>query len=263
MQTADHLKMTASLVVLLVDDFTGKTITGGSVRVSIAEQKPPVRKNEGYYVFINLPVGELEVTAEGGVYETKRIMVTTGTDGNQQVLRLRLTPGRAYPIPADATSVEGVAEPNSTVYIISRERAGAMKLLYDYDPAGESNGVITVFHPTGEDISGRQLFVEGNAQQTELFRLGEALAEDGAYALGKALVHMYKKIGTTIYPAFSATVNDKGEFRLPIASLREKEGTFLCIVVGADTRSVEVVLKTGAVQRLDLTKLSGASKLES
>ena len=257
--SGDRLIASASLIVQLVDDFSGRLITDGSVRVSIAGQKPPLRKKDGFFVFMNLPNGlAVTVNAEGGVYEPECTAAVAGrnADGAVHTLRMRMTPGRAYPVPADATRIEGTAEAGCAVRITCRKAAHAMKLLYDYAP--EQERAISIFHSPAEDLIGRLLLID-DGKNSEYFQVSVQGEEAGDYRLVAPLSRAYKKIGTSIYPVYSANADGAGRFYIPIAGLREKEYLFSCTALGSRQVDLEAVLKTGMSHRLDLTGGSGGT----
>ena len=103
---------TVSLVVTAVDDFTGLVITGSNVRVWIDGAKPPIKKQDGYHVFMDLLTGEHTVLAEGSFYN-RCSFVCRVEDGSYTNLKLRLTPGRNAPLEAGTAVIEGSAPAGS------------------------------------------------------------------------------------------------------------------------------------------------------
>lgn len=79
-----------SLVVLVIDDLTGKPVLGNKVRVATANGILPVVKEDGYRVFVNLRQGEVNVICGSSEYERQER--TVDPEKQQDVLEIRLCP---------------------------------------------------------------------------------------------------------------------------------------------------------------------------
>ena len=97
----DYLSKHTSLVVLPVDDYTGRPITGSNVRVYIEGQKPAVVKGDGYRVFMEIPDGPITLGFMSGLYENQELTLTPEEWQSEEVLTVRLTPGAGYPKPEE------------------------------------------------------------------------------------------------------------------------------------------------------------------
>ena len=65
-----------SLAVLLIDELTGAAITGSNARAWIENEKPPIKKGDGWFVFTDLLPGDYTVLAEGVQYLRQTVDVT-------------------------------------------------------------------------------------------------------------------------------------------------------------------------------------------
>ena len=102
----------AFLVVLPVDDYTGRPVTGSNVRVSIKDGelwagngKPvrtPVVKGDGYRVFMGYPDQEVTLLFQSGIYEEKTVTIRPEDIAEDEVITVRLTPNESYPKPISA-----------------------------------------------------------------------------------------------------------------------------------------------------------------
>lgn len=240
-----------SLVLQLIDDFSGREIEGSNARAWISGEKPPIRKSEGYHVFTNLKEPEVQVHIEAGLYEGQTLQVKLNEDGTYTFLKIRLAPSRAYPIPRNTTCVEGRTEPDSLVRIVCLEDSNPLKLIYDYRKGKEDDGKISIYHPETMDIEGKALYIKNGKAGGEFFRVLQKREESGSYGLEQPLSRDYKKVGAVIFPVWSCNADGKGRFFLPIPQLVREDLLFLCESLGTDLRRVSRKLRTGQVNPLD------------
>lgn len=235
---------TVSLVVTAVDDFTGRVITGSNVRVWIDGAKPPIKKQDGYHVFMNLPAGMHTVHAEGGFYNrcSFTCRVEEGTYTN---LKLRMTPGRNAPLEAGTAVIEGSAPSGSRVRIRAAERQLAYKLLTDVK-AGDTKAAI--YHPDGADIEGKLLCICAQSGEETYIRVLRCTDTGRAeYLLDGSMPCDFQKIGTLVFPVSESMADSRGRFFVPLRSVPEKACAFICMTESA---SKEFTLSAGSRVRL-------------
>ena len=208
------LKREVSLVILPIDDFTGRVITGSAVRMYTEDGKPSIRKEEGYHVFCDLKVPEIRICAEGPLYQKQTFKVSLG--GKVEIRQIRMLPGRCYPIPSGATCLRGRLPAGTKLRLYFPEQKKGYKLLYDYDPEKEGKK-IRLFCPEKTQLSGKLLCVPGRKKEPEFFRILSWQKEEGE--LEAPLDQAYKKIGTTIFPVYEARAGEDGNVYLLIRSL--------------------------------------------
>ena len=247
-----RIRRKVSLVLLLIDDFSNKEITGSNARAWIFGEKPPVRKPEGYFVFTNLNQPEVEVSIEAGLYESRTLWVKLQEDVSYTFLKVRLTPNRSYPIPRDTTCVEGKAEPGSLIRIVCLEDSKPMKLIYDYRREESGGSKISIYHPETVDIEGKALYIENSKSGAEFFRVLQKGEENGAYEVEQPLSRDYRKIGTAIFSVFDCTADERGYFFLPLPYAGREGNRFLCEAQGKEILRKECQFKAGVINRLDL-----------
>ncbi|NLL17524.1 MAG: hypothetical protein GX262_00680 [Clostridia bacterium] len=243
-----------SLVVLTIDDFTGKPIPGSNVRVYIEGERPAIKKNDGYHVFVNLDRPAVTVHAVGGQYNPRSIRCDLSTsEDNYTFLKLRMIPNRSYPIPQNTTCIEGKAAPGSLIRIFCHE--GAYKLLYDYKKEkGSDNRRISIFHPDDMDMEGKLLHItDSGGKNRELLRITGVLdKENKLYLLEKELSADYKKIGTSLFTVYETGADQNGSFFLPIANTYKEKCLYTCEAIGEKPVSAELELESGRVNKIDL-----------
>lgn len=249
----DHIKVGVSLVVAAIDDFNNKPIKGNRIRVWIEGEKPPIQKEEGYYVFVNLQRTDFILNIEGGLYHKQEIHVesTKLFQYAGKILKVRMIPNRSYPIPQNTTCIEGKAEKNSMILAYSETYAEPYKLLYPYK-TGETD--IHIFHPEEVDIEGKMMLIKNKDEtQVEFFKVEENRdKEKSIYGLATPLDYDYKKIGTVIYPVYTIETDKNGEFYLPIDNIYAEKIEFTFCMEGRKEKSKNIELLTGRVNKIDL-----------
>ena len=241
-----------SLAVLLLDDLTGRQITGSNARAWIEKEKPPIKKNDGWFVFTDLRPGCYTVNAEGGqfILSSKNVNIP---EGSMQMLVLRLKPGRVYPVPSGCLRVEGKAEPGSAVTIVNCNKSSGFKLLSDCK-AGDSQ--VTVFHPDGVRLDGRSFRLtgsEGSSEDVFLTMSSDPDCRNGRYQLSAQLKWDHSRVGSLLMPAYSATTDESGRFFM-ILGAGGASSKLICESVGSVTLKREYENIDPQCFRPDLTQ---------
>lgn len=253
---SDSFTRQVSLVVLAIDDFTGKPILGSNIRVYIDGMPPAIKKSEGYHVFVNIDQPTVIVHAVGGQFNPRSIRCDlTGNEEKYAFLKLRMIPNSCYPIPPNTTCIEGKAVPGSLIRIFCRDGANAYKLLYDYKKGdGDDNRQISIFHPDEIDMEGKLLHItDGEGNNRELVRIiGVVDQENKVYLLENELSSNYRKIGTSLFTVYETVADNKGSFFLPIANTYQEKYFYVCESVGDQSVSIELELESGGVNKIDL-----------
>jgi hypothetical protein len=203
--------MRLSVSVRITDDLTGAPVKGSNARVWIEGQKPPIKKDDGRSIFVDLPDGEYVINAEGGVYSRAGVRCTVSGDKAENIT-IRLLPNRLYPVPSDAVCVEGTAAPGAPVRVYSSDKGAAYKLLSDVK---KGSRVIGIYHSAGINIEGKLLKVISPEEKSEFIRVITAEnSERAEYQLADRLSSDYPKIGTVIMPVSECEADEDGQFIL-------------------------------------------------
>lgn len=205
---SNRVRLRTSIAVLLLDDLTGLPIIGSNARAWIEGQKPPVKKNDGWNAFLELPPGTYNVTAEGGTYERKTVQVTV--DKPFDTVLLRLSPNRLYRAPYDCIRVEGHTEPNTEVTVYPQGRQTVFKLQRD---CAKKDTTLAVYSSTNTSLQGRLLKLSSPDGTGETVRI-DKVSEDkpGEYVLETPVKNAYPKIGTVLVPAVQTRSDENGDF---------------------------------------------------
>lgn len=255
-----RIRRRVSAAVLVLDDFTGRPITTADLQVTAAEVlERPVRKGDGYFLFLDSPVPRLEITARAWAYHPATVQVElSALSPLRPVVKLRLTPNRNYSIPLQTTCLEGGAPPGTAVQAFCLNDPKPLRLLYDYTREGPGAGrLLQLYDPSGSDLEGRRFaLLRKGEEQAEAFSVLDCPeGVEGGCLLSAPLERDCRKAGATVLPVYTATADDSGRYFLPLRSLPVK--TYACRVrwnvPGGDWREQALELEPGRVKRLDLT----------
>ena len=206
-----RMVMKLSLTVQLTDDLTGLPVTGSNARVWIEGQKPPIGKADGRSIFVDLPVGEYTLNAEGGFYSHTEVSCRI-TEDRAECITIRLLPNKQYPLPKDLVKIEGRAEPDTLIRAYSADRNSGYKLLSDTE---KGNTVIGIYHGAGININGKLMKIISSDDNSEYIRIMSLENEDRSeYLLSEKLTGVYPKIGTVIVPVSECKTDSAGNFML-------------------------------------------------
>lgn len=242
-------KRKVSLVVLPIDDFTERVITGSTLRMYTEEGKrPSIRKPDGYHVFCDLTGSTIHICVESPLYQKQ--IIEFPLEDISKVYLIRVLPNESYPIPAGATCVRGKLKPGSRIRLFFPEQKKNYKLLYDYTP-GEHACNLALFCPEVTQLEGKTLCIRGTGGESEFFRVKGQNEE--TCLLEYPLEKGYKKIGTSVYPVYEAFADGEGCFYLPIRSIPTESGSCTCLIAGADGKEEicrTLILKAGKENRI-------------
>ncbi len=205
--------MRVSATVQLIDDLTGLPVKGSNARVWIEGQRPPIKKNDGIFIFTDLSEGEHTLNAEGGQYAAAQVACTVDAKTCPNIT-LRLLPNKLYPVPFDAVRIEGRAIPGSVVRICSADRSNSLKLLSD---AEKGSSVIGIYINSDINISGKLLKIISDEDKCEYIRVsGIENKERSEYRLEGELAQSHPKMGTSVMQISECRADSNGDFMLMI-----------------------------------------------
>lgn len=242
------LKRQVSLVLLPIDDFTGRIITGSQLHVYTKEDKiSSTRKPDGYHIFCDLTGSETEICLEGPLYQKQTLKFPT-EQGGSTIHQVRMLPGTGYPLPQGVTIVAGVLPPGSVLRLFFPGQKRNCKLLDDYDP-GVHGEELALFRPYDMSLEGKILCIRGKEKDMEFFRVTDQ--RSNICTLEHPLSKPYQKVGTNIFPVYQAAAGADGSFYLPISNLTGNENC-ICILMrtGEEDKICEITLTAGIKNRI-------------
>lgn len=200
----------ASLVILVIDDFTGKPVRDSSVRLSIPGQRPPLVKEDGYRVFLDLAETDFNLVCESGIYGRREERVELSGWTGKEVMVLRIYPNACYPAPSGAVRVSGRTQPGRRLLFWGSGESG-YRLLRDYECS--QNEKIAIYNPENKMLAGKKFFICGReGGQKEYFKIVEEM--DDYYSMQNGLRKGYKKVGSRIVPVCEVCADGDGAFFL-------------------------------------------------
>lgn len=225
----------ASLVLYVLDDFTGISIPEKRVFVRIPGKKAPIIKKDGYYVFTDLEDGDYTVYISGDLYCQAMLKdVKVREDQKCPVITVRVMPGPGYQLPQNTARILGEAAPYSFVCAVFKPESGMQKLLCDYD----GGQLIRLFSSDTKSLDGRSFCV----QNKEFFTIQNTVnREECVYLMDHELKNTYKRGETKLYSVLWAQANENGKFFLAIYGVGE--GGLECRVgLGQEKKKLQKVI---------------------
>ncbi|MCH5281446.1 MAG: hypothetical protein J1E61_08240 [Lachnospiraceae bacterium] len=242
------LKRKVSLALLPIDDLTNRIITGSLLRVYIVEEnKPSIRKPDGYHVFCDLKETEVTLCLEGPIYQKQTLRLSIKPD-KVKVYQIRMLPGIAYPLPKGITILKGTLPKDSRLRVFVSGKKKEYRLLGDYDPVKQKDA-LTLFLHHKISLIGKVLCISGKEKEPEFFRVTDQ--KDQVCMLEKPLSKAYARTDALIYPAYETVSDQDGNFFLPMNSHQEEENC-TCILMKEDRieKTWQLVLKSGEENRI-------------
>ena len=224
------LKKAVSLVLLPIDDYTDRIITGSELWVYTTEERlSSIRKADGYHVFCDLPGNETEVCLEGPLYQKKILRFPIGRD-RSYIFQVRMLPGICYPLPKGTTVIKGALPPGSMLRLFFPGQRKKWKLIKNYDPQTEGKE-LSLYLPYEVFLVGKTMCIGGKDKDWEFFRVADQ--KKNIATLKQPLSRAYYKTDTCVYPVYEADVSEDGNLYLPIGGLTG-EVPCVCILLGED-----------------------------
>ena len=166
------IQRTVSAALLLRDGFTGRAIPLAAAVLCALDGRfvRPVRKQEGYLVFLDLEPGEHVLSLRCPGYREESFPLTVPPRGAAEG-ELYLSPGAGYRFPADTASLL-VTIPGAAGETLWTAVAGRLQLKLAQAKKGDGGKVLRLFcsgNPAGLPVPGQFLIL--NEKGPELIRL--------------------------------------------------------------------------------------------
>lgn len=232
------------LVVLLLDDFQNTIIKSRQATVRVKGARPPIQKEEGYYVFLNLQTDVYEVQIQSEYYEPQQLLVKrTELDASCPTLMVRLKPSRQYPNYLFATAIEGKTRPGNKILAYSKQEEG-IQLMQSYK---KDDSLLFLYKKEKGYWEGKRFaMLDRETQRVELFQI-EASEEEfqNAYRLEKPLQQDYKKMSSRLLTVYETVTDEAGNYFIPIRSNTRQAETMLLEVQLENQQEKQYSIKTG------------------
>lgn len=247
-----------SLVVSVTDAFTGKIIQSNDLRVSIANEPDPLKKAEGYFVFINLSTKQVNLCIQEPRYTTQVIpLCLTELPIEEPLLHVRLSPGLHYPFPSDTTYLFGKAPIGSFIRLLySQTACDTIFLKTDYT---KNSPQIALYAPSPSSLCGNTFCIRNSDGIQEFFTITTlANAKEGLYILTAPLSNNYNCQNARIFSVFTTKSDDTGTYFLPFR-LPNSEAETICQIFcsGKKQKKEELRLKAGERKEVNFSPKGG------
>lgn len=205
------IKKLVSFAALLQDDFTGADIPEDGFQFWIDGRRAiPIKKSEGFYVFVGVSGNEWSLTVAGAHYSPRTVKFSrTALNPNNPVIVLRLfrKGGMYFP---DCEQICGNHKPDEMVFALSNDKP-PLNLQTSETKGGVSRLILLGYTP-------RPLlhhrFCIGTGKNRELFVITQK-ENDGSYLCDQPFRHQHKE-GEPILRAWGTLCDRQGRFYIPI-----------------------------------------------
>lgn len=225
-----------SLTVRVLDDYTGKSIEN-FLSVMIQGEKPPIMKNNGYYIFVDLKQTEVMLLQikHPQYREVLQVIEPSKVIMVSEII-IRLTPNFLYQNLDKITAIRGFAEPLQKVNMRCLTPARPFKLWRDYEWIDYRH--VYLYNPRTVQLAGKSFQIENKGiNKKEIFKvLGLDYANKWKTIIETPLCSSYPKTDTCLYPIYETYADENGCFLFCIWEEIKKEGR--CIIsVSSDSHT--------------------------
>ena len=230
----------ADLAEACVDSVTGRLIRDASLQVWAPHRPRPVRKAEGYYVFVGCQPGPMEVHITSPFFQES--LFPAEVSGGFAVKVVRLAPGRRYPFPAGTAFLTGKAVPGSQVQAV-----GGTPLRLGED-AAQGDQVLRLHGVEHLRWDGGlfALTAKGETAPGGYLRLEEPLEDDpGCYRLQSPLERALPMAQFSLTPVWETAAGEDGSYWLAVPGGAGAAAVCRCLAPGDEPRKRELLLGPG------------------
>lgn len=245
------IRKSAILVVSVIDDHTGKMVSGSNIRVAVAGKKA-YRKDDGYYVFINLSGSSHEITVESDIYLTETLHVDMkNIDSRNPVVYVRLKPNALHPATPGTTWIKGRLSRGGNLLkgasIGIEYLSGVDRIKISEDGVEAGSKAVRLYMPGDMLLFGKQFLIndkddEGKSKN-EVCRIAGAYGDK--FLLEKGLQFGHKR-GTSLIPIENTRTDEKGSFVILLKPFKgDTVNVALSFEYGGKRIKKKVTVKTG------------------
>ncbi len=246
------IRSRVSVAFYLVDQFTGLPVK--SAHITVEEQMVPyVNKQDGYYIYVNLPPGKYTFAIQAPNYMAVNKAVELSQDqAKVWQLQVQLQHSLSSRLLDAATKIIGLVQ-DSKKRPLANEKVQAgiitantyMRLTEEVQKGADS---IKPYSREGMLLEGKKLLVVG-AKGREVVEVSGYQPEQESYSLTEPLQNDFSS-GAQLYPIWDFETDEEGQFVLPVPSQ----------LIGRE-REVELIVfhqKKSTIQQLEI--ILGKSK---
>lgn len=232
-------KRAVSLVIAPIDSFTGRIAAGKSLCVAVeGMNKMPVAKQEGYYVFTDIPIvsevsdhsavtgsskpGLIIKIKSSAFFEQQAQIDTACLDRQNPVVKVRLVPSRHYDLPQKASLFTGRFDRFTDLAAISAGKETGIKLISSKEEEGR--GYLGLYASYAINPVDKEFALVRPDGTLELFYIEER-SQDGLYRLPRPIAGHYAR-GEPLYPVSRGRTDETGYLFLPLQEAHPESKEF-------------------------------------
>lgn len=255
-----QVKITSSLILRMIDSFTGKAPAVSRLSVSLAGSlaRPIVKGNE-YFIFTNLPKGKYRIIVRSNHYFQieKEVVI----DEEERVFNIFLYPNKAYPWQENATMIffqlrnhlDEPLELKKVKLVITDPKCAVGKVAQEKIQSGID--VIKVAKLSQIFIGDYFLIVDCLQNKSEYCQIAEEWQEPASYKLSSPISQPLSR-GALLLPVVSTFSGRNGETILLVRQYAQKRyQAKLEIEHDAKTFTKELLLQNGEKKYLGVIKI--------
>lgn len=208
-----QIRIKASLIIQLIDSYTGQAPIGGVNVMIDGLPTQPIKKQDGIFIFTNLPHGSYETIIRSSHYVLEKRKLECSD--NRRPNLISLIPNRSYPKQEEITSLYVSVENDRNEKIQSVEivattispKCEVAKVAIDV----ERGSTIVVLSKLRRIFVGDSfLLVEKNGTHSELCTIIDHCVDEMKYTIEEKLNFDYSR-GAMLYPVTKSVTDENGE----------------------------------------------------
>lgn len=252
-----NISTCVSFAVCLFDDFTAARIMAGNILFLInGKAVRPVRKNDGYFVFVNLPEAPVgyNLTIISQRYLRKEVLVKPQLlDPKMPVIKIKLLPSAQYGFNSREALIMGrilyggkVSDRVKVSSVIASDEYSLGKL------RGTEKSSINLYDVIGRIISGDCLLIREADESKSETCVVKSTQEGNVYELEEDLKFKHSK-SSAIMHVLNTSVDEKGEFVIYSRDFPGKSAEInINIKVDRKSTAVKEVMESGQIKNIGL-----------
>jgi len=210
------IRKRASVIFYLVDDFFGKAVKTANISVS-GQDLPFVNKQDGYYVFPNLPQGNYTFTIQAPNYLSTERSCPVSED-QPAIIQINMQHDTSSRLIDDITRIKGTLTDkngnllkNEIIEVVVISPATYVRLVEDVSKGQDK---VKLYSEKGYQLEGKLFFISGE-KNSESIRICKYDQENDFCLIENKLKNKYNS-GTQLYAMWELKTDNSGEFILPL-----------------------------------------------
>lgn len=213
------IRQRASLVIKLIDDYTGNPIKDAKLEIIDYESKP-INKKDGYYIFTNLDDGiyGVLIKAENRLNQRIKVEIYEGF-AKEGILKIRMKQKVKSPLIRNVTSLLLCFEDDKNRPIIDKE----VKVVYEeskhsnriIEKAQKNSTYIKLYTTDQEKLEGKEFIIKNiNSKEKCVIESFDPIEKTLKL---KNFLDSILEVGTSLYPVWRGRTDEEGKCIIPFS----------------------------------------------